>query len=197
MASPQKENGFAPIANELLVAFSRMPLSTNEWRVLMVVLRKTYGWKDRKTNQQKKEDVITTSQISQISGIGRSHAHEALSSLVDRRIVFRKKINARRFIYGLQKDYHLWSPDRPKPRKLSPGDGTTLSPGGGTTSEKLSPGGGHTIDTLIDTIDSSGVSDESRENENSNKPPAGGKIKKAGQLMQEALDKYKEGNRDG
>ena len=49
MASPQKENGYTPIAHEILEALAKQLLSPDEWRILMIIFRKTYGW-------DKKED---------------------------------------------------------------------------------------------------------------------------------------------
>jgi len=56
MASPQKENGFVPIASELVEHFAKVNLSAYEWRTLWVVWRKTWGW-------QKKQDKISITQF--------------------------------------------------------------------------------------------------------------------------------------
>ena len=56
MSSPQKENGFTPIANELLEKIISSGLNGTELSVIFHVLRKTYGY-------QKKEDEISLSQF--------------------------------------------------------------------------------------------------------------------------------------
>jgi phage replication O-like protein O len=108
MPSPQVENGHTDIANELAEAFARLQLSGNQWRVLWVVIRKTYGWK-------KKEDRISLTQFEESTGLMRRHVHRALEELAERGIVTKNgynsvtKIGNRYAItYGLQKDYSLW-----------------------------------------------------------------------------------------
>jgi phage replication O-like protein O len=99
-ASPQVEDGYLKIAHEIAEAFSRIRISGNEWRILWVILRKTYGW-------NKKMDHISTTQFEKETGLKRRHVSRALSSLIKRRIVTN---NGDSFIgtYGLQKDYSRW-----------------------------------------------------------------------------------------
>jgi len=78
--NPEVKDGYTPIANELMEAFSRLSLTQYEFRVLIVVLRKTYGW-------SKKEDCLSLSQISEISGIKKPHVSRALTLLRQRNIV--------------------------------------------------------------------------------------------------------------
>jgi len=61
MANPQPENGHTDIANEIIEALWKINLSSYEWRVLLYLLRKTYGW-------HKKTDQISLSQFSGKSG---------------------------------------------------------------------------------------------------------------------------------
>lgn len=44
MASPQKENGYTAIANEILEAMARTPLNGTQFRILISIWRSTYGW---------------------------------------------------------------------------------------------------------------------------------------------------------
>ena len=44
MASPQRENGHIDIANEIADKFCSYRLSGQEWQIVWVVLRKTWGW---------------------------------------------------------------------------------------------------------------------------------------------------------
>ncbi len=57
MASPQKENGYTPIANEILEALIQREMSSQELRAVLFVIRKTYGF-------NKKSDFISLSQIA-------------------------------------------------------------------------------------------------------------------------------------
>lgn len=97
MASPQKENGYTAIANELLDVLCQLHLSGNEWSYILAVLRKTYGF-------QKKEDWISNSQIVQMTGMRKERVSEAKRSLISKGIVTenRNKIS-------LQKDHEKWA----------------------------------------------------------------------------------------
>ena len=102
MASPQTEDGFTRIANELVEALARTELSPNESRILWVIIRKTYGWK-------KKADQISLSNFQDLTGLWRASVCRSLESLESRKIinVFRSgisKINT----YEIQKNYELW-----------------------------------------------------------------------------------------
>ncbi|MBA7554707.1 hypothetical protein ES705_47338 [subsurface metagenome] len=68
MANPQRENGHVDIANEIVEALAKTHLSSYESQVLWVIFRKTYGW-------HKKEDWITNTQISNMTGIKRKERH--------------------------------------------------------------------------------------------------------------------------
>ena len=46
MADPQPEDGVLFIANELAEAFCRGRLSGQEWQVVWVIVRQTYGYTD-------------------------------------------------------------------------------------------------------------------------------------------------------
>ena len=48
MACPQKENGYTSIANELLEQFYRRRFSSSQLKILLLVIRFTYGF-NRKT----------------------------------------------------------------------------------------------------------------------------------------------------
>lgn len=101
-ANPQKENGYTPIANELMEALAKTYLSTQEWRVLIAILRKTYGF-------NKKEDGIPLSQLADITGIDRRHIHRAIKKLSSRRVITVIHMGDRRVCkYRIQKDYTAW-----------------------------------------------------------------------------------------
>ena len=96
MAKPQKENGYTPIANELLEKLARVSLSPNQWQVLMVIFRKTYGF-------HKKVDYIANFQIGELTGLGKTVVSRVLHNLADRNLITRKKK-----IIGFQKDWEKW-----------------------------------------------------------------------------------------
>jgi phage replication O-like protein O len=104
MASPQKENGNIPIANEIAEALAHTNLNGYENRYLWVLWRKTYGW-------HKKEDFISNSQFSDATGIKRPHIWRTQQMLIQRNIV--TKLGNK---LSFQKDYTQW---RELPKKVT------------------------------------------------------------------------------
>ncbi len=101
MASPQKENGFTPIANEILEALCKVNLSPYESRVIWFLLRKTYGWK-------KKSDWISQSQFSEGLDLDRRHIHRTIKRLLRKEIIVISTDDKNRSACGFQKDYSKW-----------------------------------------------------------------------------------------
>ena len=102
--NPQLENGYTPIANELLEELVKINLCAYETRVLLSIIRRTYGWHQKTVR-------LPLSQIVVGTGISKSHVWRALSSLVARNIVIRTPYKR----IGLQEDYRRWVrklPDR-------------------------------------------------------------------------------------
>jgi phage replication O-like protein O len=100
MADVQLENGYCSVANDIITALARQVISPDEWRVLMVVIRKTYGW-------NKKSDMIALSQFADATGMKRQHVCRALKKLIARNIVTCVG-NAYCNEYSVQKDYDRW-----------------------------------------------------------------------------------------
>lgn len=101
MASPQKENGYTPIANELMEAFATVNLSPYEWRVLHYLLRKTYGWR-------KISDVIALSQFVEGTGLAEKYICRSISKLVKKKIIDKAKMSKTETAYHFNKNYHSW-----------------------------------------------------------------------------------------
>ena len=99
MANPQRENGHIDVAHEIVEKFCKYRLSGEEWQVLWVILRKTYGW-------QKKKDKIALSQFKEMTKLPRSKACYLLSKLVTRGVI--KKDNTIPTTYSFVKDYDKW-----------------------------------------------------------------------------------------
>ena len=76
------ENGFTKVPNSILEALARTHLSPNEWKIVILVIRKTYGW-------HKPDDWIALSQIEKHTGITRSNVCRYIKSLVRRSILVR------------------------------------------------------------------------------------------------------------
>lgn len=96
MANPQIENGHTRIANELMDQLGHLRISGNQFRILVVIIRKTYGF-------QKKIDKIANVQICEATGLGKSVVSRAMAELKERGI-----ITASGKSVGIQKDWELW-----------------------------------------------------------------------------------------
>lgn len=99
-ASPQVEDGYTRISNELLGALVLADLTKQQWEVIMAVVRKTYGF-------NKTDDDIALSQLAAMTDGDRGNHSRVVKSLVKRRI-----LNCTRGrhgqILGLNKDYTQW-----------------------------------------------------------------------------------------
>lgn len=106
MASPQVKNGFTAIANEVMEALAGAALTGREFRVLVVVLRKTWGW-------QKKSDRISGSQIAKLTGIDRRHVASLLKALERRSFLVRTEGKTQReaWMVRFNKNHEEWEKD--------------------------------------------------------------------------------------
>lgn len=100
MANPQKEDGHVQIANGIMDALVALKMSSSEIRVVIFIIRKTYGF-------SKKEDWIALSQFVAGTNIKKPHVCRALRMLRERNMIT-KGGNAASPLYGLQKDYDKW-----------------------------------------------------------------------------------------
>ena len=104
MKSPQKENGYTGIANELLEAMIKLPLSGYDLRIILAIARFTYGF-------SKKEDTISLSQISKITGIRRPHISRTIKALLPTMVIaVTNNGNRLPLSYRINKDYDSWKP---------------------------------------------------------------------------------------
>lgn len=108
MASPQKERGFAPIANELLEAMAKYPTMGLSARITLWVARNTYGRREAGQDRNQKTCAFTWTQIADSIETTRQHVSRAGNDLVKKRVL----LIDREGKIGLQKDYDNWA-DRP------------------------------------------------------------------------------------
>ena len=100
MANPQKENGYTAIANEILERLYAIPLSGSEYKIILCVLRKTYGWR-------KLSDNISLSQLVTETKLSRKQVCDVINKLTAKKIIFRiKKTNINEYFFN--KDYEMW-----------------------------------------------------------------------------------------
>lgn len=102
MANPQKENGYTAIANEILEKLCSYRISGEEHLILFSVFRKTYGF-------NKREDRISLSQFTEMTGLKKPTAQRAINKLVSKKIIIIKKDNDGN-IYRFNKDFDQWIP---------------------------------------------------------------------------------------
>jgi phage replication O-like protein O len=71
---PEIDDGHTKIANELLDAIIGHDFSKRQLKILLLIMRKTYGW-------NKSEDDIARSQITEATGLANPHVTTALQEL--------------------------------------------------------------------------------------------------------------------
>ena len=137
MSRPQVENGYTRIANELLEAMLCADLSGREWKVIMAIARKTYGY-------QKKADQMSYGQISEKTKIARQHVVTICGVLEKRQMIMVTR-SAESNCFAIQKDYTRWLPSpahgsTKKAKLVSAQDNSGEdSPAHGTSEEPASP----------------------------------------------------------
>lgn len=104
MSSPQCEDGYTKIANELLDALCNIRIPGEAMQVFLVIMRKTYGY-------NKKTDAIALSQFAFMTGLAKPHIIRAIDKLKAMNIIFAaKKGNELCVSYEINKDFSLWMP---------------------------------------------------------------------------------------
>jgi phage replication O-like protein O len=149
MANPQAEDGHVDLANEIVEQFCRYRISGEEWLVLWSIIRKTYGWK-------KKQDRISLSQLSQMTGMKRQTVLRAINKLSSKKIIgVIKNDDSGINIYSFNKHFDQWEPLSKKitvsSKKIMP----VIKKDNRVSSKK-----GHTKDTITkDTITKESIND--------------------------------------
>lgn len=98
--SPQIEDGHTKIANELLDAIIQTDFSKRQYKILLYIMRKTYGW-------NKTEDDISRSQIVDATQLKNPHVTTTIQELLEMNvlIVSNGKFAKR---YKINKHYDTW-----------------------------------------------------------------------------------------
>lgn len=98
--TPQLEDGFTQIANELLEALSIYPFTGGELKALLVILRCTYGY-NRKTTS------VSIKMLMERTRLSRRYVLKILKSLRRSRVISVVK-SGRKNIIGINKNYTQW-----------------------------------------------------------------------------------------
>jgi phage replication O-like protein O len=100
MASPQAENGHTDLNHENLERLYSLDLSGSEFRIILYIIRRTWGWK-------KKDCVVKTSTMVTETKLSKKSVCEAVNKLVTKRLLITDK-DGRKVTYKFNKDYDEW-----------------------------------------------------------------------------------------
>lgn len=100
MGKPQTEDGYTRIANELFDQIILAKITGRQLRVLLAIIRKTYGF-------NKKSDEIGLSQLRDMTGMDRSNVGKAVNELVSCNILVVSGGSSARTI-SINKAYRTW-----------------------------------------------------------------------------------------
>jgi len=130
MANPQKEDGYTPIANELLSAICGTRIPGEARQVFDVILIKTYGW-------SRKQAKITLKEFEQETGIKKPNIIRAINVLVEMNLIIldtgkiiendnkllSKKITINT-MFKINKDFDTW---KKKDKKIIENDNKSIT----------------------------------------------------------------------
>lgn len=122
-------NGYTRIANEIQKLKPRLRMSGREWQCLEAVIWLTYGW-------NKKQDRVTNTVISELTGLSDSHVSDAIKLLAARGIIFSHKHGVMKTV-GINTELSAWILDKPKTGKLFPETGISFPESGKTFPETV------------------------------------------------------------
>jgi phage replication O-like protein O len=114
MASPQTENGFTSIANELMEAMPQYKFNGTQFRILFVVLRYTYGF-------QRKSHELSLTFLANKTGIHKHQIKRELDILIQNNVLVEASaptFNKTRSIC-LNKNYEEWQISRQSANSLT------------------------------------------------------------------------------
>lgn len=121
---PQLEDGYVRVANELFDAVLAFPFSLKQQRVVLAVIRKTYGY-------GKKTDDMSASQIGTLCGMSRNHVTETLNELASMGVITKRQ-GEYGSIVGINKRHREWASKPAVGGKDSPKTGLVPNRDGGS-----------------------------------------------------------------
>lgn len=98
--TPQLEDGYTRIANDLLDAIIKFDFSKRQQKIVFAVARKTYGF-------GKKNDDISASQLVEITGLSRANVSRTIAEL-KKRNVLTVDVGKYGYLIEINKNYLLW-----------------------------------------------------------------------------------------
>jgi phage replication O-like protein O len=125
MASPQLENGYTPIANEILDKIACLPLNGTQFRIVTVVWRYTYGF-------SRKEHDLSEKFIANATDIHHKQIQREINTLIQYNLLFvvREATFKSSRVIAFNKDYDSWQVAKKLPgNKITAGNESVVSPG--------------------------------------------------------------------
>ena len=118
MGEPQLEDGFARIANELLEAICAFDFTKREYKILIALLRQTYGF-------NKKTDKVSQWRLAEMTGLSRANVSRTLAELIGKQVVsvgdaYRESHGQKIPEIGINKRYTEWRNTVAKSATVSP-----------------------------------------------------------------------------
>ena len=98
--NPQLEHGHTRIANELLEALVGHPFGGGELKVILAIIRLTYGW-------QRRSSPLKQTTLARLTRLDRRQIQRVLTALRQQGVLFRDR-TTRPFTYQLNKAYQGW-----------------------------------------------------------------------------------------
>jgi phage replication O-like protein O len=104
VASPQVENGYTRIANELLEAIYSTGFNGTQFKILLCIIRYTYGFK-------RKSHDLSIGFISKATGVSKRYISAELSRLIDNKViaVLQEHTDTTSRVLALNKNYKQWT----------------------------------------------------------------------------------------
>ena len=99
-ANPQLENGYTRIANELFEAIIEYSFTCAELRIILLVIRRTYGWKTSKS-------FISYGSVARKLRMDIRYVKRRINKLILDNVLFKDKTEWENRI-GLNKEYTSW-----------------------------------------------------------------------------------------
>ena len=103
MASPQKENGYTPVANEILDKIITLKLNGTQYKIIILLWRYTYGF-------SRKEHELSETFVSKATGVHKSQIHKEMNRLIEMKIVAveRESTFSEPRLLSFNKNYDEW-----------------------------------------------------------------------------------------
>jgi phage replication O-like protein O len=103
MANPQKENGFTPIANEIMEKVFSSDFSSTQLKIVLLVLRYTYGFSRKKAE-------MSVAFITKAINVGSRQTQRELTKLIKQKVIKieEKEIGTKSRVISFNKDYDTW-----------------------------------------------------------------------------------------